>query len=155
MVSFYRLLFAAFLVSCLCLASCPGGAIFLGTGMVFDKHFGDSINFNFGKNINVGDTVFGLAGLNVDVDWGFDYDLAAMAGYPYGYGGVGSVTQGDVGYDLGVTVDAVQGTGFNGAAWGVPTAEQAIQTTHFGQRIGERAVIDDTQIALPFSGVYA
>jgi hypothetical protein len=91
----------------------------------------------------------------VNVDWGFDYGLAAMAGYPYGYGGIGSVTQGDLGYNLGVSVDSVQGAGFNGAAWGVPEAEQSITTTHFGQQIGERAVIDDVQVALPFSGMWA
>jgi hypothetical protein len=121
---------------------------------LFNKHIGDTINFNFGKTIGVGNSAFGIAGLNVAVNWGADYDLAAMAGYPYGYGGVGSVTQGDLGYNLGVTVDAVQGAGFNGAPWGVPVVEQDITTTHFGQAIAERAQISDTQVALPFSGMY-
>jgi hypothetical protein len=155
MVRFRALLLAASLIVCLSLASCPCGAIFLGTGIALDKHIGDTINFNFGKNINVGNSAFGLAGLNVNVDWGADYNLAAMAGYPYGYGGVGSVTQGDVGYNLGVTVDAVQGAGFNGVDWGIPTTEQSITTTHFGKAIAERALIDDVQVALPFSGLTA
>lgn len=153
MVRIRALLIAAGLIVCLSLASVPCGAIFLGTGVALDKHFGDTINFNFGKNIGVGNSAFGLAGLNVGVTWGVDYDLAAMAGYPYGYGGLGSVTQGDMGYNLGVTVDAVQGAGFNGAEWGIPTVEQGITTTHFGQAIAENAQINDVQVLMPFSPV--
>ncbi len=139
------LLFSLTLLSGLCAAQ------FLGAGINLDKHFGDTVNFNFGKNIGVGDSAFGLAGLNIGVTWGVDYDLAALAGYPYGYGGLGSVTQGDLGYNLGVTVDAVQGAGFDGSAWGVPQAQQAIQTTHFGKQIAENAQINDVQVAFPFS----
>ncbi len=153
MVRIRALPIAACLIISLSLISVPCGAISLGAGVLLNKHIGDTINFNLGKNIGVGNSAFGLAGLNVAVTWGADYDLAAMAGYPYGYGGIGSVTQGDLGYNLGVTVDAVQGAGFNGAEWGVPTAEQDITTTHFGQAIAERAQISDTQVALPFSPV--
>jgi hypothetical protein len=142
---------AACLLVCLLLVSSPCSAIFLGTGIALDKHLGDTININFGKTIGLGDSAFALAGLDVGVTWGVDYNLAAMAGYPYGYGGVGAVTQGDLGYNLGMTIDSVQGTGFNGAEWGIPTAEQGITTTHFGQQIGEQAQINDVQVMLPFA----
>jgi len=75
------LLFAVAVVASLLVASAPCGA-FLGAGISLNKQFGDSINFDFGKNINVGNSAFGLAGMNVDVNWGVNYDLAALAGYP-------------------------------------------------------------------------
>lgn len=153
MVRIRALLIAASLIVCLSIASVPCGAMFLGTGITLDKHFGDTINFNLGKNIGLGNSAFGLAGLNVDVTWGVDYDLAAMAGYPYGYGGLGSVTQGDMGYNLGVTVDAVQGAGFDGSAWGIPQAQQGITTTHFENVVAENAQINDVQVAFPFSSL--
>ncbi|HTY91542.1 MAG TPA: hypothetical protein VMC84_10230 [Methanocella sp.] len=145
------LLIAASLIICLSLASVPCGAQFLGAGIALNKHLGDTINFDFGKNIGVGNSAFGLAGLDVSVTWGADYNLAAMAGYPYGYGGLGAVTQGDLGYNLGVTVDAVQGAGFDGSAWGIPQAEQGITRTHFEQGIAENAQINDLEVAYPFS----
>jgi hypothetical protein len=124
---------------------------FIGAGISLDKQFGDTINFNLGGMVPIGDTAYGVAGLNVGVTWGVDYDLAALAGYPYGYGGVGSVTEGGLGYTLGVTVDAVNGGGFNGADWGVPLTEQGVTTTHLAQVIAESAQISDTQVVLPFA----
>jgi hypothetical protein len=126
---------------------------FLGAGINLDKQFGNSIDFNFGKNINVGNSAFGLAGLNIGVDWGVDYDLSALAGYPYGYGGLGSVTQGDLGYFINLNVDAVNGAGFNGAPWGLPMNDQGVTTTHFGKQVAEQANINDVQVLLPFSGM--
>jgi hypothetical protein len=146
------LLFAIAIVATLLAASTSCGA-FIGAGINLNKQFGDSINFNLGKAVNVGNSAFGLAGLNVDVNWGVNYDLAALAGYPYGYGGLGSVTQGDLGYFVDVNVDSLSGAGFNGAPWGVPTGQQEIQTTHFGNQIAEQAQINDVQVLLPFSGM--
>ena len=123
---------------------------FIGAGINLDKQFGDTINFNFGKNIPIGNTAFGLAGLNLGVTWGVDYDLNALAGYPYGYGNVGSVTQGNLGYNLGITMDATQGAGFNGADWGVPLAQQGITTTHLAKQIAENAQINDVQVLSPW-----
>jgi len=146
------LLFAVAIVTLLLVAS-SGCNAFLGAGINLNKQFGDSINFNLGKNINVGNTAFGLAGMNVGVDWGVNYDLNALAGYPYGYGGLGSVTQGNLGYFINLNVDALNGAGFNGAPWGLPMDQQGITSTHFGKSIAEQANINDVQVALPFSGV--
>ncbi|AFD00180.1 hypothetical protein Mtc_1426 [Methanocella conradii HZ254] len=126
---------------------------FIGAGINLNKQFGDTINFNLGKNIGIGDTAFGLAGLNLGVTWGVNYDLNALAGYPYGYGGLGSVTQGDLGYFLDLTVDAANGAGFNGGSWGVPLFEQGVTTTHYGQRVAEQAQINDVQVLLPYTAM--
>lgn len=126
---------------------------FIGAGINLNKQFDHTINFNIGKNIPFGNSAFGLAGLDATVTWGVNYDLNALAGYPYGFGGVGAITQGDLGYNLGVSVDATNGAGFNGANWGVPLTEQGITTTHFGQQIANQAKISDAQIALPFAGI--
>jgi hypothetical protein len=146
------LLFAVAIVAALLVASSSCCA-FIGAGINLNKQFGNSINFDFGKNINVGNSAFGLAGMNVGVNWGVDYDLNALAGYPYGYGGVGSVTQGNLGYFIDLNVDALNGMGFNGAPWGIPMNEQGTTATHFGKRIAEQANINDVQVLLPFSGM--
>jgi hypothetical protein len=123
---------------------------FLGAGISLDKQFGHTIDFNLGKNIDIPGMGNVLAGMNVVVDWGVDYDLAALAGYPYGYGGVGSVTQGNLGYNLGVSIDAIQGAAFDGSGYGVPLAQQGITTTHLGESIAQQAQINDIQVASPF-----
>lgn len=146
------LFFAVLVVIGLPLISCTGNA-FVGAGIDLNKQFSNTINFDFGKNIGLGDSAFALAGLDVGVTWGVNYDLNALAGYPYGYGGVGAVTQGGLGYGLGITVDAVNGAGFDGAGWGVPLTKQGVTTTHLSEQIGEQALIDDTQVALPFAGI--
>jgi hypothetical protein len=133
-------------------AAAPSGAKFIGTGVAFDKHFGDSIDVNINKVAGLEDTAFGLAGLDVGVDWGVDVDLATVAGYPYGYGGVGVVTQGNTGYALGLSMDSTMGSGFNGAEWGIPLAEQGITTTHFSKLWQNENQVDNTLAFLPFSG---
>jgi hypothetical protein len=127
-----------------------GATAFIGAGINLNKQFGNSINFNLGKNIGVGNSAFGLAGMNIGVDWGVDYDINALAGYPYGYGGVGSVTDGNLGYFINLNMDAVQGSGFNGADWGVPMAQQGVTTTHYGKSIAEQAHLNDVQVAMPW-----
>jgi hypothetical protein len=146
------LLIAAALVVTLTLASSACNA-FIGAGISLNKQFGNSIDFNLGKNVQIGDTAFGLAGMNIGVNWGVNYDLNALAGYPYGYGGLGSVTQGDLGYFVDLTIDATNGAGFNGASWGIPLLEQGVTNTHYGQSVANQAQINDVQVVMPFSGI--
>jgi len=145
------LAYTAAVLFILCLAA-PAGAKFIGAGVTFDKHFGDTINVNVGKTVGLGNTAFGLGGTDVGVTWGVDCDLATMAGYPYGFGGLGAVTEGNMGWGLGLTMDSTSGAGFNGADFGIPLAEQGITTTHFGQLWGSQNHIEDAHAILPFSG---
>lgn len=135
----------------LCLTA-PAGARFIGTGVTFDKHFGDTINVNVGTGVSALDnTAFGLAGMNVGVTWGVDCDLGVLAGYPYGYGGVGAVSTGGLGYSLGMSMDEAHGAGFDGSGFGIPLAEQGITTTHFNQLWANNLQLDNSQAVLPFS----
>ncbi len=145
------LAYTAAVLFVLCLAA-PAGAKFIGTGVTFDKHFGDTINVNIDRTVGLSDTAFGLAGMDIGVTWGLDMDLATMAGYPYGFGGVGTVTEGDMGFGLGLTMDSTSGAGFNGEDFGIPLAEQGITTTHFAQLWGNQNHIEDAHAILPFSG---
>lgn len=142
------LILSASVVAGLLVASTAAGA-FIGAGINLDKQFGNSIDFNLGGGIPIGNSAFGLAGLNVDVTWGANYDLDALAGYPYDYGGLGAVTDGDLGYNLGITVDATQGAGFNGADWGIPLDEQGVTTTQMSKDISQEAQLSNTQVVLP------
>lgn len=145
------LAFIAAVLFVLCIAA-PAGAKFIGTGVAFDKHFGDTIDININKVAGLENTAFGLADMDIGVDWGVDLDLGTMAGYPYGYGGVGVVNEGVVGYSLGLSMDETHGAGFNGAEFGIPLTEQAITTTHFGQLWANENAIGSTNAILPFSG---
>jgi len=142
------LILSASVVAGLLMASTVAGA-FIGAGINLDKQFGNTINFNLGGGIPIGNTAFGLAGLNVAVTWGANYDLDALAGYPYDGDALGSVTNGDMGYNLGITVDATQGAGFNGADWGIPLDEQGITTTQLSKEISQEAQLSNTQVVLP------
>jgi hypothetical protein len=142
------LILSASVIAVLLVASTAAGA-FIGAGINLDKQFGNTINFNLGGGIPIGNSAFGLAGLNVGVTWGVNYDLDALAGYPYGYGGLGAVTNGDLGYNLGITVDATQGAGFNGAGWGIPLDEQGVTTTQMSKEISQEAQLSNTQVVLP------
>jgi hypothetical protein len=140
----------AFIIGVLLIAA-PAHA-FVGAGITLGKALGDTIVFDLGTGVNALGTGFGLADMNIAVDWGIDYNIASMAGYPYGFGGIGAVTAADVGYNVGLTVDEAYGAGFNGANFGVPLAEQTLSTTHFGQSFANRNKILDTKVMLPFSG---
>jgi hypothetical protein len=109
----------------------PAGATFIGASIPLSNSLGGTIDINLG-NILAGDSdAYGLAGMDVGVNWGVDYDLNTIAGYPYGYGGVGAVTAGTLGYDLGLSMDSVSGSGFDGSEWGIPLTQQGLTTTHF------------------------
>ncbi|WP_174591800.1 hypothetical protein [Methanocella conradii] len=131
----------------------PAGARFIGTAVAFDKHFGDTIDINVNPVVaGLSDTAFGMAGLNMGVTWGVDVDLGTMAGYPYGYGGLGAVTTGGLGCSVGLSMDEAHGSGFNGAEFGIPLAEQGVTTTHFGQVWSAQNQLDNTNAILPFAG---
>jgi hypothetical protein len=144
------LAFMAAVLFVLCVAS-PANA-FIGTGVAFNKHFGNTIDVNVDKSLALADTAFGLADMDIGVTWGVDCDLGTMAGYPYGYGGIGAVSEGGLSYGLGLTMDSTSGAGFNGAGYGIPSAQQAITTTHFDQLWGSQLALDNTQAVMPFSG---
>ncbi len=108
----------------------PAGATFIGTSIPLSKTLSGSVDVNLG-NILAGDSnAYGLAGMDVGVNWGVGYDLNTVAGYPYGYGGIGAVTTGDLGYNLGLSLDSVSGSGFDGSEWGIPLTQQGVTTTH-------------------------
>jgi len=134
----------------LCLASSTG-VCFIGVSVPLNLKLGNTINVDAGKNIGVGNTAFGVGDMDVGVTWGVDCDLGTAAGYPYGYGGIGAVTQGGLGYNLGLSIDSTSGGGFNGAGYGIPEAEQGITTTHYGQEWSNEAALDSTQAVLPFT----
>lgn len=125
---------------------------FVGAGVTLGKSLGDTIVFDLGTGANALGAGFGLADMNLAVDWGVDYNIASLAGYPYGFGGIGAVTAADVGYNVGLTMDEAHGAGFDGASFGVPLAEQSLTKTHFGQSFANRNQILDTKVMLPFSG---
>jgi hypothetical protein len=129
----------------------PAGA-FIGTGISLNKQIGDTINFNLGKHVGAAGTALGIADMDLGVTWGVNYDLASMAGYPYGYGGVGAVTAGDVGYTLGLSMDETHGAAFDGSPFGVPLAEQSLTSTRFNNLIANNNHFENTQVALPFTG---
>ena len=111
----------------------PAGATFIGTSIPLSKTLSGSVDVNLG-NILAGDSnAYGLAGMDIGANWNVGYDLNTVAGYPYGYGGVGAVTTGDLGYNLGLSMDSVSGSGFDGSTWGIPLTQQGLTTTHLGK----------------------
>lgn len=109
----------------------PAGATFIGTSVPLSNSLGGTIDINLGKGILAGDSsAYGLANMDLGVTWGANYNLDTTAGYPYGYGGVGAVTTGELGYNLGLSMDSVSGSSFDGSTWGVPLTQQGLTTTH-------------------------
>jgi hypothetical protein len=129
----------------------PAGA-FIGAGIDFDKHMGDTINFNIGKQVQAAGTAFGLEQMDLGVTWGVDLDLSTVAGYPYGYGGIGALTDANIGYSLGVSMDEAHATGFDGSPFGIPLATGDMSRTTYNNFIAKNDRISDAQVALPFSG---
>lgn len=109
----------------------PAGATFIGTSIPLSNSLGGKIDINLGSILAGDSNAYGLAGMDVGVNWGVNYDLNNVAGYPYGYGGVGAVTTGDLGYNLGLSLDSVSGSSFDGSTWGIPLTQQGLTTTHF------------------------
>jgi hypothetical protein len=129
----------------------PAGA-FIGAGITMDKHIGDTIDFNLNPTlVQAAGVAQGLAAMDLGVTWGVDYDLSTLAGYPYGYGGVGALTDANIGYNLGLSVDEVHGAAFDGAGFGIPLAEQSLTHTQFNNAIAANNHISDAQVALPWA----
>ncbi|OPY30153.1 MAG: hypothetical protein A4E28_00398 [Methanocella sp. PtaU1.Bin125] len=129
----------------------PAGA-FIGTAMTLDKHLGDTITFNIGKQVQAAGAAFGLEQMDLGVTWGVDYDLSTIAGYPYGYGGVGALTDANIGYSLGVSMDEAHAAAFDGSPFGVPLATGDMSRTTFNNFIAKNDHISSAQVALPFAG---
>ena len=131
------------------LVATPVGA-FIGAGINMDKHLGDTINFRLDPVVQVPGVGYGLENMDLGVTWGADYNLDALAGYPYGYGAVGAVTTGNVGYTLGLSMDEAHGAGFDGSSYGVPLTEGTVTRTKYNQIVAGNQAFQDTQAALVF-----
>lgn len=127
--------------------STPAGA-FIGAGINLNKYLGDTINFDLNPAVQAAGAAYGLENMNLGVTWGVDYDINSLAGYPYGYGGVGAVTDADVGYSLGLSMDETHGAGFDGSAYGVPLQEGGLTTTSYNNLIAARDHLSSTQATL-------
>jgi hypothetical protein len=128
------------------------GVAFIGAGINLDKHLGSTIDFNLNPTlVEAAGVAQGLAAMDLGVTWGVDYDLSTLAGYPYGYGGVGAITDANIGYTLGLSVDETHGTAFDGAGFGIPLAEQSLSHTQFNNLIAANNHISDAQVALPWT----
>jgi hypothetical protein len=128
----------------------PAGA-FIGAGINLNKHLGDTVDFNLNPTlVQAAGVAQGLAAMDLGITWGVDYDLSSLAGYPYGYGGIGAVTDANIGYSLGVSLNEAHGAGFDGASFGIPLTEGTMTTTQYNNLISASDHLQDTQVALPF-----
>jgi len=125
---------------------------FIGAGINLNKHLGDTINFNVGNQVQAAGAAFGLEQMDLGVTWGVDYDLSTLAGYPYGYGGVGAITDANIGYNFGLSVDEAHATGFDGSPFGIPLATGDMSRTTYNNFVAKNDHISDAQVALPFFG---
>lgn len=122
---------------------------FIGAGIDLSKHLGDTINFDLKPvTVTAADAAYGLADTNLGVTWGVNYDINALAGYPYGYGGVGAVTDATVGYDLGLSMDNTYGAGFDGSSWGIPLTSGTTTTTKYNNDISAVDHLQNVQASL-------
>ena len=128
----------------------PAGAL-IGAGVDLNKHFGHTVNFDLDPVVQVPGVAYGLDDLNIGVTWGADYDLDALAGYPYcGMGSVGATTTGNVGYTLGLSMDETKGAGFDGSTFGLPLTEGTLSTTKYNNIIAAKQDLQSAQAALVF-----
>jgi hypothetical protein len=124
---------------------------FIGAGINLDNHIGDTIDFSLSPlAIQAAGAAYGMADMDLGVTWGVDYDLSTLAGYPYGYGGVGAGTDANIGYSLGVSLDETHGAGFDGSSFGIPLTEGGTSSTTYNNFISANNHLQDTQVALPF-----
>jgi hypothetical protein len=143
-------LILALAIAALVSAATPAGA-FVGAGINLNKHLGDTIDFKLSPlAVTAADSAYGLAAMDLGVTWGVDYDLSSLAGYPYGYGGIGALTDANIGYSLGVSLNEAHGAGFDGASFGIPLTEGTMTTTQYNNFISSSDHLQDTQVALPF-----
>jgi len=129
----------------------PAGA-FIGAGINLNKQLGSTVNVNLNptlvKAAGIGE---GLAAMNLGVTWGVNYDLNTLAGYPFGYGGIGAATDANIGYGLGVSLDEAHGTAFDGSSFGIPLAQQSLTQTTFHNAIAANDHLASEQVVLPWT----
>ncbi len=123
---------------------------FIGAGIDLSKHLGDTITFDMNPVVQAAGVAYGLEDMNLGVTWGVDYDIASLAGYPYGYGGVGAVTDANVGYSLGLSMDETHSAGFDGSSFGVPLQQGTTTTTSYNNLIAASNHLQDIQASLLF-----
>lgn len=143
------ILFQALAIALLASCAMPAGA-FIGAGIDLSNHLGDTISFNLNPAVEAAGVAYGLENLNMGITWGVDYDIASLAGYPYGYGGVGAVTDASIGYSLGLSMDETRAAGFDGSAFGVPLQEGTATTTSYNNYIAANDHLQSTQASLLF-----
>jgi hypothetical protein len=132
----------------------PASASFIGASIPLSHSLSGSVDVNLGKGILAGDSsAFGLANMDLGVNWGVGYDLNTVAGYPYGFGGIGAVTTGGLTSNLGVSLNEVHGASFDGSQWGIPLAQQGLTTTHFDKTWDNNMAVNNVAAVLPFSGM--
>ena len=128
----------------------PAGA-FIGAGINLNKQLGNTIHFTLNPVVaQAAGLASGNAAMDLGVTYGVNYDINALAGYPYGYGGVGAVTDADIGYDLGLSLDETHGAGFDGSAFGIPLEEGTQTATKYDNLISAEEHLQDVQAALVF-----
>jgi len=130
----------------------PAGA-FIGANINLNKQIGKTINVKLSPTlVQAAGLGEGLAAMDLGVTYGVGYDLSTLAGYPFGYGGIGALTEGNVNWGLGLSLDETHGVAFNGASAGVPLAQQSLTHTTFNNAIGVNNNFASEQAVLPFFG---
>jgi len=123
---------------------------FIGAGFSLNKQLGDTVDFHLSPMAIQAAGAAGLAAMDLGVTWGVNYDLNSLAGYPYGYGGVGAITDANIGYSLGLSMDELHGAGFDGSLFGIPLTEGSLTRTSYNNLIAANQHLQDVQVALPF-----
>ena len=141
-----------FVLAGITLAFCvmPAGA-FIGAQINLNKNLGHTVDFHLNPVVaQAAGIATGGAAMDLGVTWGVNYDLNALAGYPYGYGGIGAVTNADIGYDLGVSLNEAHGVGFDGSAFGIPLTEGSQSATKYDNLVAAQEHLQNVQVALPW-----
>ena len=126
-------------------------AAFIGAGFNLNKHLGKTVDFHLTPLMaQAAGSAYGLAAMDLGVTWGVDYDINSLAGYPYGYGGVGAITDANLGYSLGLSMDEMHGAGFDGSPFGIPFTEGSQTATSYNNLIAAQEHLQDVQVALPW-----
>ena len=129
----------------------PAGA-FIGAGINLNKQLGKTVAFKLSPVLaQAAGVAAATAGMDLGVTWGANYDINALAGYPFGYGGVGAITDADVGYNVGLSMDEGHAAAFNGAPFGVPLGSQTASQTVYNNAIAANEHFANEQVALPWA----
>ena len=128
------------------------GVAFIGAGINLNKQLGNTVHFNLNPTlVQAAGIAQGAAAMDLGVTYGVNYDINALAGYPFGGGGVGSITDANVGWGVGLSMDEAHGTAFDGASFGIPLATEDLSHTTFNNFVGANEHFANEQVALPWS----